>query len=131
MVKFHGCFYREGKISVAIEYMNMGSLDQVMDRHSPDGIREPELAAITFQCLWGLAYLRYEHRLHRDIKPQNILLNSEGRVKLTDFGIARELESSIGKAMTIVGTFLKFKNGNVVNCVIILVVIIVVVIFLT
>ena len=111
--------------------MNMGSLDQVMDRHSPDGIREPELAAITFQCLWGLAYLRYEHRLHRDIKPQNILLNSEGRVKLTDFGIARELESSIGKAMTIVGTFLKSKNENVVNCVIILVVIIVVVIFLT
>jgi len=85
--------------------MNMGSLDQVMDRHSPDGIREPELAAIIFQCLWGLAYLRYEHRLHRDIKPQNILLNSEGRVKLTDFGIARELESSIGKAMTIVGAF--------------------------
>jgi len=105
LVKFHGCFYREGKISVAIEYMNLGSLDQVMDRFAPQGIREPELAAITFQCLWGLAYLKHEHRLHRDIKPQNILLNSDGRVKLTDFGISKELENSIGKCMTIVGTF--------------------------
>jgi len=105
LVRFHGCFYREGKISVAIEYMNMGSLDQVIAKYTPDGFREPELASITFQCMWGLAYLKYEHRLHRDIKPQNILLNSNGQVKLTDFGIARELDNSIGKAMTIVGTF--------------------------
>ena len=103
--QFSGCFYREGKISVAIEYMDMGSLDQVLNRFAPGGIPEDVLAAMTFQCLWGLSYLKHEHRLHRDIKPQNILLNSKGNVKLTDFGISRELENSIGKAMTIVGTF--------------------------
>ncbi len=103
LVTCGGCFYKEGKISVALEYMDMGSLDQVIAKYGP--IPERVLAAMTFQVLWGLAYLKYEHRLHRDIKPQNILLNSDGQVKLTDFGIARELENSIGKAMTIVGTF--------------------------
>ena len=104
-IQFSGCFYKEGKISVAIEYMDMGSLDQVLARHAPGGIPESVLAAMTFQSLWGLAYLKHEHRLHRDIKPQNILLNSRGNIKLTDFGISRELENSIGKCMTIVGTF--------------------------
>ena len=85
--------------------MDMGSLDQVLARHAPGGLSESVLAAMTFQSLWGLAYLRHEHRLHRDIKPQNILLNSRGNIKLTDFGISRELDNSIGKCMTIVGTF--------------------------
>ena len=133
LVKFHGAFYKEGKISVALEYMDRGSLDVVMRKARINSIAEYELlkarkgeeseegeeerrrahglipeqvlAAITFQCLWGLSYLKHEHRLHRDIKPQNVLLNKQGFVKLTDFGISKELENSIGKCMTIVGTF--------------------------
>ena len=85
--------------------MDRGSLDGVLKRAPNGKIPEKVLAAITFQCLWGLAYLKHEHRLHRDIKPQNVLLNKRGSVKLTDFGISKELENSIGKAMTIVGTF--------------------------
>ena len=105
LVRFYGAFYKEGKISVALEYMDRGSLDGVLKRAPNGKIPEKVLAAITFQCLWGLAYLKHEHRLHRDIKPQNVLLNKRGTVKLTDFGISKELENSIGKAMTIVGTF--------------------------
>jgi len=44
--------------------------------------------------LWGLAYLKHEKRVHRDIKPPNILINSEGQVKLTDFGISKSLQNS-------------------------------------
>ena len=105
LVRFYGAFYKEGKISVALEYMDRGSLDGVLKRAPNGKIPEKVLAAITFQCLWGLAYLKHEHRLHRDIKPQNVLLNKRGSVKLTDFGISKDLENSIGKAMTIVGTF--------------------------
>ena len=46
------------------------------------------------QVLWGLAYLKHEKRVHRDIKPPNILINSQGQVKLTDFGISKSLQNS-------------------------------------
>ena len=42
--------------------------------------------------------------LHRDIKPENILLNSKGQTKLTDFGISRDLNSTVAMAATFVGT---------------------------
>lgn len=42
---------------------------------------------MAYQTLWGLAYLHHEGVLHRDVKPANILVNSLGQVKLTDFGI--------------------------------------------
>ncbi len=104
LVQFYGAFYREGSISIALEYMDRGSLDQVLGI-PPKPIPESVLANITFQILWGLAYLKHEKRVHRDIKPQNILINSVGEVKLTDFGISKELEGSIAMCMTYVGTF--------------------------
>merc|ERR1711990_648573 len=80
-----------------------GSLHDVIRKHGR--IPERILAHVTYQILWGLAYLKFENRFHRDIKPANILCNSRGNVKLTDFGIAREMENSIQMAKTFVGTF--------------------------
>jgi serine/threonine protein kinase len=59
-------------------------------------------ASVAFQMLWGLSYLHYERILHRDIKPGNVLLHSNGRVKLCDFGIASLSDQSLNT--TIVGT---------------------------
>ena len=101
LVKFFGAFYTEGSISLALEFMDMGGLDNALPKHVP----EAPLAAITFQMLWGLAYLEHAHRLHRDIKPPNILMNSEGEVKLTDFGISRALKGSFDCATTFVGSY--------------------------
>tara|TARA_B110000208_G_scaffold118355_1_gene144865 strand:+ start:129 stop:1334 length:1206 start_codon:yes stop_codon:yes gene_type:complete len=101
LVKFFGAFYTEGSISIALEFMDMGGLDNALPKHVP----EAPLAAITFQMLWGLAYLEHARRLHRDIKPPNVLCNSMGEVKLTDFGISRALESSFDCATTFVGSY--------------------------
>lgn len=103
LITFYGAFYREGSITIALEYMDGGSLANVIDQVGP--IPEQVLASIAFQILWGLAYLKHEKRVHRDIKPSNILINSKGEVKVTDFGIAAELQNSIAMCGTFVGTF--------------------------
>jgi mitogen-activated protein kinase kinase 1 len=63
------------------------------------------LAHVSFQILYGLAYLKRQKRVHRDIKPSNLLINSAGEVKVTDFGVSAELGNSIAMCGTFVGTF--------------------------
>jgi mitogen-activated protein kinase kinase 1 len=103
IVRFYGAFVREGSISIVLEFMDGGSLGNVLEQVGP--VPEAVLANMTFEVLWGLAYLKREHRIHRDIKPQNILINSQGQVKLTDFGVSKELMTSVAMGKTFVGSF--------------------------
>lgn len=103
LVGFYGAFYREGTISIALEYMDGGSLANVI--HQLGSIPESILANITFQILWGLAYLKTQSRVHRDLKPSNLLINSKGQIKLSDFGLSSELKNSIAMCATFVGMF--------------------------
>jgi serine/threonine protein kinase len=103
LVGFGGAFHHEGAISVALEWMDGGSLASVLRARGP--LPERALAGVGFQILHGLAYLKRQRRLHRDVKPSNVLLStSDGSVKLSDFGLAAELSNSIGMAATFVGT---------------------------
>lgn len=103
LITFYGAFYREGSITIALEYMNGGSLANVLAQVGP--IPESVLANMVYQILWGLAYLKHEKRVHRDLKPSNLLINSRGEVKVTDFGVSAELQNSIAMCGTFVGTF--------------------------
>jgi serine/threonine protein kinase len=103
IVNFYGAFYQEGSITIALEYMDGGSLANVIQQVRI--IPEAPLASVAFQTLWGLAYLKCEKRMHRDVKPANILLRSDGSVKLTDFGVSKELKNSVAMGKTFVGTF--------------------------
>lgn len=108
LVKFFGAFFYDGTVKIALEYMNLGSLDKIIDRiksFPAPCTPEPILAKITQEILQGLLYLhKVKHQIHRDIKPGNILINSEGLVKLTDFGISRTVENTSGFSETFVGT---------------------------
>lgn len=103
LITFYGAFYREGSITIALEYMDGGSLANVLAQVGP--IPERVLANMAFQILWGLAYLKHDKRVHRDLKPSNLLINSRGEVKVTDFGVSAELQNSIAMCGTFVGTF--------------------------
>lgn len=103
LITFYGAFYREGSITIALEYMDGGSLANVLAQVGP--IPERVLANIAFQILWGLAYLKHDKRVHRDLKPSNLLINGRGEVKVTDFGVSAELQNSIAMCGTFVGTF--------------------------
>jgi serine/threonine protein kinase len=103
-VAFGGAFHRDGVIGVVLEWMDGGTLADAAAR-AGGRLPEPAAAAVAFQLLWALAYLRIEHKLHRDVKPSNVLLSAAtGAVKLADFGLAADLASSLGAAASAVGT---------------------------
>jgi len=98
---------RTSAVHVALEFMDRGSLADLMKRvHASGGTGVPgrELACITKQIMIGLDFLHDRRLLHRDIKPENILHNADGWVKLTDFGIAKDLDNTLAVAGTFVGT---------------------------
>merc|ERR1719263_1951250 len=87
--------------------MDRGSLADLKKRVAAvgaTGVPPRELACISQQIMIGLNHLHGHHLLHRDIKPENILHNSAGEVKLTDFGIAKDLDATLAMAGTFVGT---------------------------
>jgi serine/threonine protein kinase len=113
LITFYGAFYREGAITIALEYMDGGSLANVLSQVGP--IPEHVLAHIAYQILWGLAYMKHDKRVHRDVKPSNLLINSAGEVKVTDFGVSAGLQSSIAMCGTFVGTFKYMSPERIKN----------------
>ena len=59
---------------------------------SPNGIKLPVIRTLIFQLLKGLAYLHDLNIIHRDIKPENLLVSKDNRLKICDFGFARQFK---------------------------------------
>jgi eukaryotic-like serine/threonine-protein kinase len=92
----------EGTYYIAMEYLEGRSLKELILSRGPAPVR----IAIDY-ARQILGALRFAHRngiVHRDIKPHNVLVDPEGRVKVTDFGIARAGASQMTEAGSIVGT---------------------------
>src|SRR6185503_109341 len=92
----------EGTYYIAMEYLDGRSLKELILARGPAPVR----VAVDY-ARQILAALRFAHRhgiVHRDIKPHNALVDAEGRVKVTDFGIARAGTSQMTEAGSIVGT---------------------------
>ena len=94
----------DGTLSMCLDYMDCGSLQQLINRGSCSD--EMALASIAYQMTSGLRYLHDRRLIHRDVKPSNALISSDGRIKLADFGLARTLDSGQSLATSFVGTFL-------------------------
>jgi len=89
---------------VVMEFMGGGCLTEVLEQFEHVQMIEAQIAFATLESLRGLAYIHSLHRIHRDIKSDNILLSSDGQVKLADFGYAAQLTQQKQKRNTIVGT---------------------------
>uniref|UniRef100_A0A8C5AM44 Dual specificity mitogen-activated protein kinase kinase 1 n=1 Tax=Gadus morhua TaxID=8049 RepID=A0A8C5AM44_GADMO len=101
IVGFYGAFYSDGEISICMENMDGGSLDQSLKKAGK--IPEQFLGKVSIAVIKGLSYLREKHKImHRDVKPSNILVNSRGEIKLCDFGVSGQLIDSM--ANSFVGT---------------------------
>jgi serine/threonine protein kinase len=94
----------EDAYQIVMEYVEGESLQQVIEKWAPI---PPEFAlAITYQILLGLEHAHNKGIVHRDIKPGNIMLTRYGRVKITDFGLAKLTQSNTQEtaANSILGT---------------------------
>src|SRR3954462_6138194 len=92
----------EGTYYIAMEYLDGRSLKELIVARGP----APVNVAIEY-ARQILAAIRFAHRhgiVHRDIKPHNVLVDAEGRLKVTDFGIARAGTSQMTEAGSIIGT---------------------------
>ena len=101
MVKFYGAMFREGDVWICMEVMD-SSLDKFYRRVFKMGREFPEkyLVKIAISILKALHYLYSECKvIHRDVKPSNILIDREGRVKICDFGISGYLVDSVAKTI--------------------------------
>ncbi len=77
---------------IVMEYIPGGDLKKMMDENGP--LSGKQLSRIGAEVAAGLAHAHKRGVVHRDIKPQNVLMDEYGRSKLTDFGIARALDST-------------------------------------
>jgi beta-lactam-binding protein with PASTA domain/serine/threonine protein kinase len=91
-----------GTYYIAMEYLDGRSLDSIVREEAP---LSPERAIeITEQVLRAARFAHRRGVVHRDLKPHNVLIDDEGRIKVTDFGIARAGASEITQTGSIMGT---------------------------
>jgi serine/threonine-protein kinase len=96
----------DGHQFIVFEYVDGENLKELVQRSGALPVRQAvELAAAVAD---GLAFAHESGLVHRDVKPQNVLLNGDGEAKVTDFGIARALEVEHG--MTQTGTVMGTSN---------------------
>ncbi|KYQ91284.1 p21-activated protein kinase [Tieghemostelium lacteum] len=89
---------------VAMEFMGGGCLTDILEAFETVKMSEAQIAYVARETLKALQYIHSLHRIHRDIKSDNILLGSEGSVKIADFGYAAQLTQKQQKRNTVVGT---------------------------
>lgn len=76
------------RLLTLISFYQNTDLSQYMERH-PGGLDHRNVRLFLFQLLRGLSYCHKRRVLHRDVKPQNLLISGVGELKLADFGLAR------------------------------------------
>ena len=96
---------QDGRQFIVFEYVDGMNLKELMTQEGPVSPREAiELA---LQVARGLSFAHENGLVHRDVKPQNVLLDGDGRAKVTDFGIAHAVDVD---GMTITGTVMGTSN---------------------
>jgi serine/threonine protein kinase len=100
VVKFYDCLDDDDLVYLVTEFCELGTMESVLLR--PGGCAEHSAVHFVRQLLEGVRYLHSQGIAHRDLKPQNIMVDSRFNLKLADFGFA--IETSAGLQMTRCGS---------------------------
>jgi len=88
IVRLYDVVHTEKKLTLVFEFLDQ-DLKKYLDACGDNGLEAYTIKSFLFQLLQGIAYCHQHRVLHRDLKPQNLLINMEGELKLADFGLAR------------------------------------------
>ena len=89
ILSLYDVIHVENKLMLVSEYMDL-DLKRYMDtRGDHSKLDAPTIKSFTYQLLQGINFCHENRVLHRDLKPQNLLINKKGQLKLADFGLAR------------------------------------------
>uniref|UniRef100_A0A672QM60 non-specific serine/threonine protein kinase n=1 Tax=Sinocyclocheilus grahami TaxID=75366 RepID=A0A672QM60_SINGR len=89
---------------LVMEYCGAGSVTDLLKKTKGNCLKEDWIAYICREVLRGLLHLHSHHVIHRDIKGQNVLLTENAEIKLVDFGVSAQLDRTIGRRNTFIGT---------------------------
>jgi len=104
VVEYYDSYIVEDSLWVAMEFMAGGCLTEILEQFDNVKMNEGQIALVCLQTLSALIYIHSLHRIHRDIKSDNILLSGHGEIKIADFGYAAQLTQKQQKRNTVVGT---------------------------
>jgi len=89
IVRLYDVVHTEKRLTLVFEFLDQ-DLKKYLDTHADKGIQAFTIKSFLFQLLSGINYCHKNRVLHRDLKPQNLLINIQhGQLKLADFGLAR------------------------------------------
>ncbi|CAG9315250.1 CDK18_1 [Blepharisma stoltei] len=88
IVQLYDVIHTERKLTLVFEFLDQ-DLKKLIDAYSGQGLDIATTKSYLYQLLRGVAHCHAHRVLHRDLKPQNLLINREGALKLADFGLAR------------------------------------------
>lgn len=92
IVKFIEAFRRENKLNIVFEFVEKTVLEDI--ERSPEGVSPGLIKSYIFQLLKALQYLHSNNLIHRDVKPENLLVDKNNTLKLCDFGFARKFSGN-------------------------------------
>ena len=103
-VLLHYCTSQDDQLWLVMEYCGAGSVTDLVKSIKAQSLKEDWIAYICREVLRGLSHLHACKVIHRDIKGQNVLLTDNAEVKLVDFGVSAQLDRTIGRRNTFIGT---------------------------
>lgn len=95
---------KDDQLWLVMEYCGAGSVTDLVKSTKGQSLKEDWIAYICREVLRGLTHLHACKVIHRDIKGQNVLLTDNAEVKLVDFGVSAQLDRTIGRRNTFIGT---------------------------
>ncbi|XP_031415555.1 TRAF2 and NCK interacting kinase a isoform X5 [Clupea harengus] len=107
---YYGAFIKKNppgiddQLWLVMEFCGAGSVTDLIKNTKGNTLKEEWTAYICREILRGLAHLHQHKVIHRDIKGQNVLLTENAEVKLVDFGVSAQLDRTVGRRNTFIGT---------------------------